>query len=122
MKISQIYKKGAVPISYEIFPPKGELEESDVRGVLTALADTRPAYISVTCSAGGSQGNENKTSELCSITEREFGITSAAHITCVNSAKAEVDEAAESIRRAGIKNMLALRGDRREGCASTDFR
>ncbi|MBR0062885.1 MAG: methylenetetrahydrofolate reductase [Oscillospiraceae bacterium] len=122
MRITEIYRKGAVPISFEIFPPKGELAESDVRSVLTSLADTKPAYISVTCSAGGSSGSENKTSELCRITEREFGIASAAHITCVNSTRAEVDAAAESIRSAGITNMLALRGDRREGCATTDFR
>lgn len=121
MKISDIYNKGSVPLSYEIFPPKGELHADEMREVLSGLADTKPAYISVTSSAGGSAGSQSKTSELCSIIEREYGITSAAHITCVNSTRSEVDAAAESIRNAGIKNVLALRGDRKEGITSTDF-
>lgn len=122
MRITEIYGKGGVPLSYEIFPPKGELDASDVRSVLSGLADTRPSYISVTCSAGGTAGSEDKTSSLCRVTEREFGITAAAHITCINSTRAGVDEAAESIRRAGITNVLALRGDRREGFEASDFR
>ncbi|MBQ5567710.1 MAG: methylenetetrahydrofolate reductase, partial [Oscillospiraceae bacterium] len=122
MKITDQYKKGLCPISFEIFPPKGELHPEDARLVLSGLKELSPAYISVTCSAGGTGGSSRKTAELSGIVQNEFGITAAAHITGINAKKADVDAAISDIKAHGISNILALRGDRIEGAEPGDFR
>ena len=121
MYIRDIYKSKKLPISYEIFPPKGELRVEELRGTLAALTGTEPDFISVTCSAGGS-GNGKNTAALTGIIEREYGIPSVAHITCVNSTRADVDAAVEDIKSQGISNVFALRGDRLPGSETKDFR
>ena len=121
MYIREIYKTKKLPISYEIFPPKGELRVEELRGTLEALAGTEPDFISVTCSAGGS-GNGRNTAALTGIIQREYGIPAVAHLTCVNSTRADVDAAVEEIRGQGISNVFALRGDRLPGSETRDFR
>ncbi len=121
MYIREIYKTKKLPISYEIFPPKGELNVETLRGTLDALAGTEPDFISVTCSAGGS-GNRGNTAALTGVIEREYGIPAVAHLTCVNSTRADVDAAVEEIRGQGISNVFALRGDRLPGSETRDFR
>ena len=121
MRITDIYGGNKTPISFEIFPPKGDLNPDDVRAMLRALSGVSPAFISVTCSAGGTGGNSAKTAELAGIVQNEFGITSAAHVTCINSTKADVDDAVDKVLENGIGNILALRGDRLEGYEPTDF-
>lgn len=122
MKIAAQFKSGLCPVSFEIFPPKGELKPEEVRTVLSGLTALDPSYISVTCSAGGSGGSNAKTAELSGIVQHEFGITAAAHITGINSKKADVDAAIRELKRRGIENVLALRGDRVEGCKPGDFK
>lgn len=121
MYIRDIYKSKKLPVSYEIFPPKGELKVEELRGTLDALAGTEPDFISVTCSAGGS-GNGKNTAALTGIIEREYGIPAVAHLTCVNSARADVDAAVGDLREQGIANVFALRGDRVPGSETKDFR
>ena len=121
MYIRDIYKTKKLPISYEIFPPKGELRVEELRGTLEALAGTEPDFISVTCSAGGS-GNGKNTAALTGIIEREYGIPAVAHVTCVNSTRSGVDEVLEGIRGQGISNVFALRGDKLPGSETRDFR
>lgn len=122
MKITDIYGSGRTPVSLEIFPPKGELRIDDLRSMLTELRDTDPAFISVTCSAGGTGGNSRKTADLAGVIQNEYGVTAAAHVTGINSDRATVDEALRAVIEAGIENVLALRGDRLPGCTATDFR
>ena len=121
MKIKDIYKKGTLPLSFEIFPPKGELDPGELRRVLAGLTDERPSFISVTCSAGGTGGNAGKTAHLASIIQDEYSVTAAAHVTCINSKRAEIDETLRSVQAAGLENILALRGDRVPGCEPGDF-
>ncbi len=121
MYIRDIYKSKKLPVSYEIFPPKGELKVEELRGTLEALAGTEPDFISVTCSAGGS-GNGKNTAALTGIIEREYGIPAVAHLTCVNSTRADVDAAVADLREQGIANVFALRGDRVPGSETRDFR
>ncbi len=121
MYIRDIYKAKKLPVSYEIFPPKGELKVEELRGMLEALAGTEPDFISVTCSAGGS-GNGRNTAALTGIIEREYGIPAVAHLTCVNSTRADVDAAVGDLRAQGIANVFALRGDRVPGGETKDFR
>ncbi len=120
MYIRELYRAKKLPVSYEIFPPKGELRVEELRGTLEALAGTEPDFISVTCSAGGS-GNGKNTAALTGIIEREYGIPAVAHVTCVNSTRANVDGAIEDIRSQGISNVFALRGDKLPGSETRDF-
>ncbi|MGX8698632.1 MAG: methylenetetrahydrofolate reductase [bacterium] len=121
MLIPSLYKKGTMPVSLEIFPPKGELKTSDLAAMLSALSDLHPAFISVTCSAGGTGGNSAKTARLAGIVERTYRVPAAAHLTCINATRAEIDATLTAIRWEGIQNILALRGDRVAGCTPTDF-
>ncbi len=119
MKISEIYG-GRFPVSFEIFPPKGEMDISSLREMLDGIAGTDPAYVSVTCSAGGT-GNSRNTASLAGVIQDEYGIPSVAHITCINSNISAVDEYVSEIKGKGIGNVLALRGDKVPGMTTTDF-
>ena len=120
MSVSEKYNNKC-PISFEIFPPKGELDPATIGNVLDGMSRLSPDFISVTYSAGGG-GNSKKTIELASAIQKEYSIESIAHMTCINSSRDEVDSVIDSIVGAGIKNVLALRGDIVEGKAPTDFK
>ena len=109
MKISDILRQKR-PVSFEIFPPKGELSTESFRETLDALSALHPDFISVTCSAGGS-GNHDRTAELAGIIQQEYGIASCAHLTCVNSDGAMLASDVAALQANGIENVLALRGD-----------
>ncbi len=109
------------PISFEIFPPKGELNITEFRTMMDGFSKLDPDFISVTYSAGGG-GNSHKTIDLASVIQNEYNIPSIAHLTCINSNKHEVDSVIDSIVANGIRSVLALRGDIVEGKAPTDFK
>lgn len=127
MRIDSIFRQahdaGTTPISFEMFPPKGELTLDRAREAAGALCALSPDFISVTCSAGGS-GNSGATADIASMISREFATSSVAHITCIGQTRAELAERIGAYRAAGIENVLALRGDRpqdAEDMASGDF-
>ena len=120
MKISQAIEKGKGTLSFEIFPPKGDFNAEEVRSLLCSLTPLRPAYISVTYSAGGSKNNR-LTEEIASIAQEENHIPSACHITVINSSKQEVSDTIDSFSARGIENVLALRGDKVEGAVGGGF-
>lgn len=109
------------PVSFEIFPPKGELDFGSFHDMMDKFSKLNPEFISVTYSAGGG-GNSHKTIDLASIIQNEYNIPSIAHLTCINSNKQEVDGVIDSIVDNGIKSVLALRGDIVEGKTPTDFK
>lgn len=127
MRIDSIFRQahdaGTTPISFEMFPPKGELTLDRAREAAGALCALSPDFISVTCSAGGS-GNSGATADIASMISREFATSSVAHITCIGQTRAELAERIDAYRAADIENVLALRGDRpqdAEDMASGDF-
>ena len=120
MKIDRVIGKGKGTLSFEIFPPKGDFNVSEVRSLLSALTPLHPAYISVTYSAGGSKNN-SLTEEIASLAQEENHIPSACHITVINSSKAEVDATIDSFHARGIENVLALRGDKVEGAVGGGY-
>jgi len=120
MKISEIFKS-KIPVSFEIFPPKGDLSVETLRDTLSSLKKLNPDFISVTYSAGGT-GNSRKTVELASVVKNEFAIESMAHLTCINSDRRTVRKVVSEIKASGIENVLALRGDIIEGNVPTDFK
>ena len=111
---------GNQPLSFEIFPPRGDLTEVEARRVAGELAELDPAFISVTYSAGGS-GNSGATTKVASLIQNELGVPSVAHLTCQGLTRAMLEEKFAEMRAAGIKNVLALRGDPRPDAPQGDF-
>ena len=110
MKISTLYKdKEKTVLSFEVFPPKKTSGIETVYKTLDALVDLRPAYISVTYGAGGTEANN--TGVIASYIKKELGIEPLAHLTCVNNDKLTVERELEEFKSNGIENILALRGD-----------
>ena len=111
---------GNQPLSFEIFPPRGDLTEVEARRVAGELVELNPAFISVTYSAGGS-GNSGATTTVASLIQNELGVPSVAHLTCQGLTRAMLDVKIAEMRAAGIKNVLALRGDPRPDAPQGDF-
>ena len=111
---------GNQPLSFEIFPPRGDLTEVEARRVAGELAELDPAFISVTYSAGGS-GNSGATTKVASLIQNELGVPSVAHLTCQGLTRDMLGEKIAEMRAAGIKNVLALRGDPRPDAPQGDF-
>lgn len=110
MRITEIYGGEHIPVSYEIFPPKGDLPVDEARTVLSGLAELDPAFVSVTYSAGGS-GNSERTVQIADMGQRELGLTMMAHLTCAGATKADMRRNIRSLKDHNIENVLALRGD-----------
>jgi methylenetetrahydrofolate reductase (NADPH) len=97
-------------VSFEFFPPKTEEgDRSLLERTIPALMQLRPDYCSVTYGAGGS--TRDKTLMIVDRIQREHGLTAMMHLTCVGSTREQLRAALEEARKAGIKNILALRGD-----------
>jgi methylenetetrahydrofolate reductase (NADPH) len=96
--------------SFEFFPTKSEeAEQTLLHTTIPALAGLQPHFCSVTYGAGGS--TREKTLAIVDRIQREQGITTMAHLTCVNATIADTHAVLERTRRLGIRNVLALRGD-----------
>lgn len=113
------------PLSFEIFPPKGDLTLETAHEMAAQLADLAPDFISVTYSAGGS-GNKQATAEVAAMIHDDFDIPAVAHLTCAGATEATLATCIDDLKRKRIVNVLALRGDRVAGtCACeepSDFR
>lgn len=110
MKIAKLFDQDKTVFSFEVFPPKRNNPIETVYRTLDELQDLRPDFISVTYGASGSLA-DNSTCEIASKIKHKYGIESAAHLTCVNSTKEEVDEVLHRLQANGVENILALRGD-----------
>ncbi|HIQ70929.1 MAG TPA: methylenetetrahydrofolate reductase [Candidatus Onthenecus intestinigallinarum] len=110
MRISSCFHQGRPTLSFEIFPPKGDLSLELARGVLAGLAPLSPDFVSVTCSAGGS-GSSARTIDIAAEAQDGFGLTALAHQTCAGFTRAQIAQNAARLRHAGVENVLALRGD-----------
>jgi len=112
MKISEFFKKGKTVFSFEVFPPKKDSPVETVYSALEEMAELKPAFISVTYSAGGTGGAKESTVELASYVKNKLGLETCAHLTCLNSTSGDIKEMLKSISEHNIENILALRGDR----------
>lgn len=97
------------PISFELFPPRTQEGAARLPGVVCQLAEAKPAYFSVTHGAGGS--DQDGTYETLLTVVRECGITAAPHLTCIGSTKEKIGALLDKYRAAGVKRIVALRGD-----------
>lgn len=96
-------------ISFEFFPPKTEKMEQSLWQSIRRLAPLSPSFVSVTYGAGGST-RERTHATVCRI-QAETGIPAAAHFTCVGATRDEIDAIARTYWDAGIRHLVALRGD-----------
>ena len=96
-------------VSFEFFPPKSETAASQLWATIGALEPLRPRFVSVTYGAGGS----TRETTFLTVTRiaRNVGLAAAAHLTCVGSGRAEVRELLQRYWEAGIRHIVALRGD-----------
>ncbi len=121
MKTSKIFENKTV-FSLEIFPPKRTASIDLIYNTIGRLQGLNPDFISVTYGAGGSGAN-CATMEIATAIKNNYGIVSVAHLPCIYLNKAEVLGMLGSFRQAGIKNILALRGDVNPAYApKADFR
>jgi methylenetetrahydrofolate reductase (NADPH) len=95
--------------SFELFPPRTAESAAKLPQVICELAALRPDYFSVTYGAGGS--NQNGTYETLLTVVNHCGVEAAPHLTCVGSTRASVAALLEQYRYAGVKRIVALRGD-----------
>jgi methylenetetrahydrofolate reductase (NADPH) len=108
--ISDVFKQKQPVLSFEIFPPKKESALQGIDEVLEHLCQLHPDFISVTFGAGGSTV-DNKTIELGRTIKRDFGIEPLIHLTCLNYDRADIMAILAKMRKEGLFNVLALRGD-----------
>ncbi len=102
-------------MSFEFFPPKTEEAERALWDAVCHLASLQPAFVSVTYGAGGT--TRERTHATVTRIVGETTLTPAAHLTCVAATRGEVDDVARAYWDAGIRHLVALRGDPPEGAA-----
>lgn len=95
--------------SFELFPPRTPEAAAKLPAVLAQLATAQPAFFSVTHGAGGS--DQEGTYQTLTQVVAETGIEVAPHLTCVGSTRARIGETLDRYRAAGVKRIVALRGD-----------
>lgn len=118
MKISDILKDNKFKISFEVFPPKKETSWDNVKAATEEIAKLNPAFMSVTYGAGG--GTSKYTLDIAKNIESKFDFPMLTHLTCVSSDKETVANHIEEMRAAGIRNVMALRGDLTPELEATD--
>ena len=96
-------------VSFEFFPPKTEAMEATLWQAITRLAPLGPRFVSVTYGAGGS--TRERTHATLARIRRETALEPAAHLTCVGASRVEIDAVARDYWCAGIRHIVALRGD-----------
>ncbi len=96
-------------ISFELYPPRKPEGVAKLPSVIDQLATARPEYFSITYGAGGS--DQNGTNETLMTVIQRSGVEVVPHLTCVGSTRAQIAAQLESYREAGVKRIVALRGD-----------
>jgi len=100
---------GDAEVSFEFFPPKSEKMEQTLWESIETLAPLGPRFVSVTYGAGGT--TRERTHNTVARIARETSIPAAAHLTCVGASKDEIAEVAHAYWEAGVRHIVALRGD-----------
>lgn len=101
--------RGDIDVSFEFFPPKTDAMAETLWRSIETLAPLKPRFVSVTYGAGGS--TRERTHATVERIVKETELTPAAHLTCVGATREEVDEIARSYWQAGVRHIVALRGD-----------
>ncbi|WP_294339220.1 methylenetetrahydrofolate reductase [NAD(P)H] [uncultured Sphingomonas sp.] len=100
---------GDAAVSFEFFPPKTEKMEATLWESVETLSVLNPRFVSVTYGAGGT--TRERTHATVARIARETTIPAAAHLTCVEATREEIDAVANEYWDAGVRHIVALRGD-----------
>ena len=115
MRFPDYFEKADDPVvTFEVFPPKTRRGMRNLRTrILPELVAHEPRCITVTYGAMGS--TQDKTLEIATLIRNEFGVDSAHHLTCVGASRGEIEQTLSRIGSAGVRNIVALRGDPPQG-------
>jgi methylenetetrahydrofolate reductase (NADPH) len=106
--VADVREQGVLRLSFEFFPPKLPAQENQLWPAIDRLRQFDPAFVSVTYGAGGS--TRERTLAVVRAIARA-GVPCAAHLTCVGAPHHVVDAVARSYWAAGVRHIVALRGD-----------
>ena len=109
MKLTEIFSRDTLSLSFEVFPPKTDSAFDSVKHATEEIAKLSPSFMSVTYGAGG--GTSRYTLDIAKNIKHAYGVPTLAHLTCVSSTKETVMAKIAEMREAGIENVMALRGD-----------
>ena len=109
MQITQIHCPAGIAVSFEFFPPKTEQGWELLFQTVSRLIPLRPSFVSVTYGAGGS--TRSRTHDIVVRIQRDTDMPVVAHLTCVGSNRTAIGDILTDYSNAGIRNILALRGD-----------
>lgn len=110
-----VAKDRPIGVSFEFFPPKTDDMEQQLWGAIKRLEPLAPTFVSVTYGAGGS--TRDRTHATVKRLVQETSLKPAAHLTCVAAPKGEIDEVVRQYWKAGVRHIVALRGDMPEAGA-----
>jgi methylenetetrahydrofolate reductase (NADPH) len=113
MRIANLFRTGRPVVSFEFFPPKTPEGVEALYRTVDELRPCRPSFVSVTYGAGGS--TRDSTLGLVTRIQRDLGLVTMAHLTCVGSTRDDIRETLRRLADGGIVNLLALRGDPPKG-------
>jgi methylenetetrahydrofolate reductase (NADPH) len=111
--LGELIRSGDRSFSFEFFPPKDEAGEEQLWNAIRALEPYQPTFVSVTYGAGGS--SRDKTIGITGRIAKETSLIPMAHLTCVGHTREELEEILDSYGAVGVHNVMALRGDPKEG-------
>ena len=108
-KLIRILQEDTLSLSFEVFPPKTNTAFESVKTATEEIARLHPSFMSVTYGAGG--GTSRYTLEIAENIMERYRVPTLAHLTCVSSTRETVRERIRDMQKAGIENVMALRGD-----------
>lgn len=108
-ELRELFTASPPRVSFEFFPPRTSEMEEKLWETVTRLAPLKPSFVSVTYGAGGS--TRERTHQTVRRILQETKLKPAAHLTCVAATKAEVDQVIRDYWDAGVRHIVALRGD-----------
>lgn len=109
MRVTELLKAGKKVFSFEFYPPKTEEDAKRLFDAARELKTLGPDFVSVTNSSSGAA--PFRTVALSGVLKNELGLETVAHLTCVAHSRAEIAGICDGLRKLGIRNILALRGD-----------
>ncbi|WP_460448831.1 methylenetetrahydrofolate reductase [NAD(P)H] [Alsobacter sp. SYSU BS001988] len=109
VRVSRRCGKRPIRVSFEFFPPKTDDAEAALWDSIHRLAPLGPDFVSVTYGAGGT--TRERTQSTVTRLVRDTALLPAAHLTCVGASRAEVDAVVRDYAAAGVRHIVALRGD-----------
>ena len=114
--IGELVAAGERSVSFEFMPPRDEAGAAQLWSAISDLEPYQPTFVSVTYGAGGS--TRDTTVQITGRIARETSLRALGHLTCVGHTREELVEILRSYQDAGVRNLLALRGDPKEGPAA----